>query len=568
MKKLFYIFALVAFTLLSCNDNEVDINNNAINESSTGLLIKKVRKLENPYTVSNMKKAYSALQQEGLMKAALNIEATHLYVRFLPKDSVELETLIRDTTLTLFPFPLDYELTEGERYIDSTLIGNDFTWLYTRVPIGYTSAINQYEVIDELYMPMIVENEGINQQNTSQMRIKSEVIDYWDLLEEKSFILTGNLKKTDNVNSGMSKAKSANYTPKAHITVYDDLLGKQIPVPGVIVRARKFLNWESGVTNESGIAVMSGTFSGSYNWSIEWAGGLWTIRDGALFTAIYNGAEGKNGTNWEFPITGGKTKAYGHVQRACYNMFYGNNMGAYKLPSVIVSSNGLGTIFPIKISVYDSNGGDKSGINYGGGWLFFSQIGIYMTGTTETTYKSVDGKDSVVIGERYYKSHELFGTTTHELAHSTHILNMDLDIASFAFVNKIIIESWASAVESSVTSNEYSKLGLGYSLSYNNRQRWGLLKTDYSKNLTSMNYSPVFIDLIDASNQRLNLSYDHTKYEYPDDRVSGFTISELKGLLRKTFTLNDLKKNVKALRTDSITLVNIDKLFETYGKAK
>ena len=67
MKKLFYIFALVAFTLLSCNDNEVDINNNAINESSTGLLIKKVRKLENPYTVSNMKKAYSALQQEGLM---------------------------------------------------------------------------------------------------------------------------------------------------------------------------------------------------------------------------------------------------------------------------------------------------------------------------------------------------------------------------------------------------------------------------------------------------------------------------------------------------------------------
>lgn len=43
-------------------------------------------------------------------------------------------------------------------------------------------------------MPMIVENEGINQQNTSQMRIKSEVIDYWDLLEEKSFILTGNLK--------------------------------------------------------------------------------------------------------------------------------------------------------------------------------------------------------------------------------------------------------------------------------------------------------------------------------------------------------------------------------------
>lgn len=45
MKKLFYLFALVAFTLVSCNDNEVDNNNNVINENSTGLLIKKVRKL-------------------------------------------------------------------------------------------------------------------------------------------------------------------------------------------------------------------------------------------------------------------------------------------------------------------------------------------------------------------------------------------------------------------------------------------------------------------------------------------------------------------------------------------
>lgn len=85
MKKLLYIFAVVAFTLVSCNDHEFNFNNHAISESSTGLIIKKVRKLENPYSVSNMKKAYSALKQEGLMKAALDIEATHLYVRFYQK---------------------------------------------------------------------------------------------------------------------------------------------------------------------------------------------------------------------------------------------------------------------------------------------------------------------------------------------------------------------------------------------------------------------------------------------------------------------------------------------------
>ena len=42
----------------------------------------------------------------------------------------------------------------------------------------------------------------------------------------------------------------------------------------------------------------------------------------------------------------------------------------------------------------------------------------------------------------------------------------------------------------------------------------------------------------------------------------------LKGVLLNTFTISDLKKNVKALRSDSTVLANIDKLFETYEKAK
>ena len=81
-------------------------------------------------------------------------------------------------------------------------------------------------------------------------------------------------------------------------------------------------------------------------------------------------------------------------------------------------------------------------------------------------------------------------------------------------------------------------------------------------------WPPVFIDLMDTFNQRNYSYYDHVKYEYPDDKVSGFTLSELKGILRKTFTIADLKKNVKALRSDSTELANIDKLFETYEKAK
>ncbi len=49
---------------------------------------------------------------------------------------------------------------------------------------------------------------------------------------------------------------------------------------------------------------------------------------------------------------------------------------------------------------------------------------------------------------------------------------------------------------------------------------------------------------------------------------TGFTLEELSKILRKTFAINGLKINVKALRTDETTLSNIDKLFETYEKVK
>ena len=167
-------------------------------------------------------------------------------------------------------------------------------------------------------------------------------------------------------------------------------------------------------------------------------------------------------------------------------------------------------------------------------------------------------------------SEDVYATTVHELAHSFHVMDMDVDLASYAFVGKMIYESWASAVEWAVTSKEYSRLlGYSYNYPYDKQSNWGLLKTDYSKTYSGDKaYSPVFIDLIDNTNQRNVYSWRSSSYEYPDDNVTGFTLSELSGILRKTFTLNGLKTNVKALRSDETTLSNIDKLFETYEKIK
>ena len=241
------------------------------------------------------------------------------------------------------------------------------------------------------------------------------------------------------------------------------------------------------------------------------------------------------------------SKAYAHVTRACYTMFLGNSLGSVNpAESFLVAAS-----HRQKISVFNTNG---TGTNYGANWFVFSQIAIHMKDTYGNVKPSLD----------------IYSTAIHELAHTFHITKMDVDLASYAFVGKLIYESWASAVEWAITSNEYSRL-LGYSYDYsdNKQWHWALLNTDNTKIIAGDKaYSPVFIDLMDYKNQKNTYSTYYPNYEFPDDNISGFTLSELSGVLRKTFTLNGLKTNVKALRTDETTLSNIDKLFETYEKVK
>ena len=531
MKKLFYIFALVAFTLLSCNDNEVDIKNNAINESSTGLLIKKVRKLENPYTVSNMKKAYSALQQEGLMKAALNIEATHLYVRFLPKDSTELETMFGDTTLTLFSYPLDYELTEGEKYIDSTLIGNDFTWLYTRVPVGYSSPISEYEVIEQLFLPMIVEEnqmQGIKSQKVSSS-ISNE---WWNILEGKSFDLTGNSNSLQINNSTHNIQKAPNrWTPKATIRVADTIriINKvptytYVPLQGVEVRARSWFNWEKGFTDVNGKATMSGSFRGNVNWSIVWDSHDWDIRSGYYGQAFYNGPNGSK-SDWNLDIEiGGKSFVYGHIHRACYN-YWNNNLGLKK-PFVDNFWKQK-----IKIAVYD-----KAGRSYFGSsnrWLFGSPVAIY----------ELENDGSPRSAARIYN------TTIHELAHVSH---WEMGQSDFYKADDRVVESFAVGVAYVFSAQVYSAGQIPHgdfqSISFNTY-------TAPAPNGYESKYTALVIDLMDNINQRALWGINR-----PVDNVSGYTIAQIETAMKGAKTLEKWRDNLRD-KYDNPTENNLDELF-------
>ena len=283
MKKLFYLIALVAFILTSCEKNEVGNNLQNSNTSTITDIINRPtqpivlgKQLNNPFSVENMQIALDSLlankeSLNGSMRAPstldeFEITATDLYIRYLPKDSTEYRTLMNDSTLTLFDFPLDYEWKQiGEYYKDPTVTG-EYTWLYTRVPVGYAphSGI-EYEVLEELFIlehsPYYsIETEtgedGMQKAKSVTGQNNNEAL---RVLQTVSLYLTGNLEQdsndkntyTNNV-SGMKKAKS-------YITV--KVFGKTITLatfyhPSGTLKVKGYYTMnENGVVTSSSTAI-------------------------------------------------------------------------------------------------------------------------------------------------------------------------------------------------------------------------------------------------------------------------------------------------------------------------
>lgn len=299
MKKLFYIFALVAFTLASCEKNELDNN---LQNSNTATVVGDINRpiqpivlgnqLKNPFSVKNMQIALDSLlaNKESLNSSirapsAFNefeISATDLYIRYLPKDSLEYRTLMNDTTLTLFDFPLDYELKQvGEYYKDPTVTG-DYTWLYTRVPVGYTPHTGiEYEVLEELFILEHSPYFSIETETGEDGMQKAKSVDGQNnnealrVLQTVSLYLTGSLKQdskdkntyTNNV-SGKQKARSYQtvtifgktivlatfYYPSGYlkVKVNNSSSSTEQPVKGVKMHFLTWFYWGSTYTDVYG----------------------------------------------------------------------------------------------------------------------------------------------------------------------------------------------------------------------------------------------------------------------------------------------------------------------------
>jgi hypothetical protein len=376
-------------------------------------------KLENPYTVENMRKAYQNLSDNQLKSANVNesdIDVTHLYVRFLPKNFEELEVLKRDTTLALFDFPLDYEIEEGGTYYqDPELPDTTITWQYCAVETGFLFPNIQYEILAELFLPETMEDS---------VDLKSSNIwTFWDDLEVEALRITDNLEESSNQKSTMGRKK---WNPSGTITV------NGTPLIGCKARAYSWFTTKENHTNSKGEFYISHKFKGHVNSSIKWERNYWSIRSSTWGQAYYNGPRKKQ-QRWNLDITSGKSLRYAIIHRAAYDYFYRNPF------STQIPFEKKWYRSDLKIGYYDKLKGNKAA-DYAKwrNWLTWPHIRIYKgeLSTASTT--------------------DIYATTIHELAHCAHMQKIIIAkgsnrISDYYNADKKLIESWAVGMQVAFT---------------------------------------------------------------------------------------------------------------------
>ncbi len=242
-----FIYLIIALAIMSCSKDEAtpQISDNITEISGTII----GQKLENPYSVANMKIAYDSITSSSDIStlSSVSISTTDYYVRFHIESNEQLEELDADS-LELFAYPLDYKIEEyGDDYdeIDST----GGKWMYTSVPVNYEFRSDiDYEILEDLYLPESVETTGL---------ATSSICSFLNKLEDKSLELTGNAEESDS--SKISTLSKKKY-PKGYVTVFNSQYGatdKYIPVVGIKIRTRHWFKYAHTYTNSAGYYSIS-----------------------------------------------------------------------------------------------------------------------------------------------------------------------------------------------------------------------------------------------------------------------------------------------------------------------
>lgn len=244
MKRIFKLIP-VFFLLLSCSKSDFSIPEGSVTVSDSDLqhdMIVLGEKLDDPYTVANMTKAFESLYPTKASRSY--VTPTDYYVRILPSGEEQYRAL-KDKGLMLIDHPLDYSiLREGDYYHDPSVPEGEITWQYAVVSPDFVFPDGiVWEKLDECFLP------------EHQSPTKAGALIDWDAVEAESFRISGNALGAVSKGGGDSR-------PVGRIAIVDDYNGGEAEgVKGVMVCANSFVRISTAYTDEDGCYTLPQTFN-------------------------------------------------------------------------------------------------------------------------------------------------------------------------------------------------------------------------------------------------------------------------------------------------------------------
>ncbi|HBS12775.1 MAG TPA: hypothetical protein DEO36_09580, partial [Flavobacteriaceae bacterium] len=456
-----FLLALIGITLYSCQKEDEIYQQEVQNEQtitlSDGTPAKLGEKLNIPFTVENMQKAYNNLKNNASLKKTktfnksneeLKIETSHYYYRFLPKDIPQYDKLVNDTILQVSDVPFEYEVeTSGDYYQDPSLKGSKFTYYYSVFPIDYNFPKEiEAEKIANLYFPPEQDTEELKKGeikvNQFLNKTSKKILAYFDenfieKLETEALRITNNLDedelsaltfKTPNGKSTLTytqvKEKGHSTTeleidyseeskqvlrrrkwnPHGRVTVEEGVLTQNgssnniVGVMGAEIKVRKwgFLVIRRAITDRNGNFRTSSTRTKRVKYAVYFGTpAFFVVKAGTIFwNARHRGHRRYKRDGWfQHFSEGGRSHLYALVQNAAFDYYFR-----------IINEYNLSRPRFTKISAkYDKSGSSehRAGILT---LLPVSQIKITRKNKNKV-YRESDG---------------IYATTIHELTHAGH----------------------------------------------------------------------------------------------------------------------------------------------------
>lgn len=516
MRKIFYLLALSICATFSCTKSAIDVADRCLKQDLSCVLIDDVsfavigEKVENPLSITNILRAYDFL--EGDVKSGVDrgdILPTHHYVTFMPETDEDLDELLLLDDLSLFSYPLDYDVSDGQIVPDERFMKNGFSFMWAYVPVGFC--------LESVRCPHII-NYDVFSPVSSVKSINGMTDSFVDSIIQRSYDLCGQATPL------IPTTKSSAVSPSGCIRFWDHDTNRYRGVDGLSIRTYSGAHSSYTHCDANGDFQSDDSFRYSFSYEIHFSRTDFSVRKNGGTNEVTYKYSGYTGPFYAM-FNDEEASFFANVSRAAIVYYYRNINGLRRPPMRDDRS------YKLAIQAYIGSGDRILGSYYDQtNWIFPDRpkISVYRL-----------DNDSPVSCRLVY------ATTLHELAHASHWRDNEL----YDVTSSELKETFAMGVEWFLTTMAYP---------------------DYQPDYYRQSYTGIIEDLIDdddftVSDKRgvwIDGSFVST-YSYLSaiEYASGFLIEDLEDYVRGSRSWAEFESRVMSSEAAMFQTGTISDLF-------